>query len=126
MLAHHPDVGHRRIVVKGLPLHLWSLGFFRAIGSLCGGFIRVDEATGRRLLLDEAWIWIRDGLLEKIPRIISLFDRGREFRLEICLISPEHAGSPWSENPLGMVVEDSKIKNFQIQNSDKSSDPLLG
>lgn len=29
------------IEVFGLPLHLRSLGFFKAIGGLCGGFVKV-------------------------------------------------------------------------------------
>lgn len=30
----------RLIEIKGLPFHLWTMGFFRAIGDLCGGFMK--------------------------------------------------------------------------------------
>lgn len=35
----------RLVTVRGLPLHLWPLGIFRAIGGLCGGLILVEDET---------------------------------------------------------------------------------
>lgn len=37
--------GHRKVGIQGLPLHLWSLAFLRAIVGLCDGFMKVDEET---------------------------------------------------------------------------------
>lgn len=85
----------RRIWVCGLLLHLWSLGFFRAIGGLCGGFVRVEKETRLYESLDTAWIWIKGGLGERIPRVISLFDRGKKFKLEIMLGELEKTSLAW-------------------------------
>lgn len=59
--------GPRKVGIRGLPLHLRSLTFFRAIGGLCGGFMKVDEETKHWRSLQTAWIWIRGNQVENIP-----------------------------------------------------------
>lgn len=42
----------------------------------------MDKATRRLDDCEVAGVWVRGGSLDKIPWIISLFDRGKEVRLE--------------------------------------------
>lgn len=51
--------------------------------------MRVEEETTSCKALGLAWIWIKDGLVERIPRVISLFDRGKEFKLQILIDDQE-------------------------------------
>lgn len=103
----------RCVGIRGLPLHLWSLGFLRAIGGLCGGFVKVDEEIGRCELLEIAWIWIRGSSVDRIPRVITLFDRGREVKLEILLENLEKMNIAWLEGRL-LSEEYGLEKKFEI------------
>lgn len=76
-LGNEPVENRRWIRVHGLPLHLWSMGFFRAIGGLSGGFVSIDDETTSLSSCEAVRICVQGGPLHRIPQVISLFDRGR-------------------------------------------------
>lgn len=105
---------HWKIVIRGLPLHLWSVGFFRAIRGLCSGFLKVDEETWKSYEI--ARIWSSAGNLEKIPCVIFLFDKGKEFSLFLEIEMSEMKHQTW---PTAGKTIIGAAKHIQIQNSDR-------
>lgn len=63
--AHTPR--QRLVIVRGLHLHLWSLGIFRAIGGFCGGLISVEDETRYMDNCMEARLKVQGRSLEKVP-----------------------------------------------------------
>lgn len=61
-----------------------------------------------------AWIWITGGSLEKIPRIITLFDRGKEFKVSVVVEEPSEMTWWWPE--FRRSSREGKF-GIQIQNS---------
>lgn len=90
-----------QIGIWGLPLHLWSMGFFKAVGGLC--FLEVEDDTRNWRSLEMAWIWTNGDQVEKIPRVLSLFDRGKEFRVYLVLDETvkNRQGCPAGGRPIG-------------------------
>lgn len=116
------DVGPQKVRIRGLPLHLWSLAFFRGIGGLCGGLVKVHEDTRLWKSFESAWIWIRSNQGLNIPREIDVFDRGKKLCVSIHLEVPEkkahtRAWPAAKEAPRGMETQ----PRIQIQ----ISNPLL-
>lgn len=107
---------HRWIAVRGLPLHLWTLGFLRAIRGLCGGFIRV-EVTIRMASCEEARILVRGGSLNKIPCTISIFDRGKEVKVGIFLLESKKLDKRWSAVAASTVPSN---RGFKFQMGDRA------
>lgn len=58
---------YKLVIVRGLPLHLWSLEIFRAIGGLCGGLISVEDETRYLDNCMEARFKVHCRSIEKIP-----------------------------------------------------------
>lgn len=71
------------IRVMGIPLHLWGLEVFQAIGDRCGGFVRVDEATHSGEELRWARILVTGSGI--CPDKVSIDVGGWVFVLPICL-----------------------------------------
>lgn len=61
------------------------MGFFKAIGSLCGGFVSVAEETKHLDDCTTTRLWMKVSSLAKIPWEILLFDRGWSHKLEILI-----------------------------------------
>lgn len=99
----------RWIEVLGLPHHLWTLGFFRAIGGLCGAFIRVDENSSSLVSCKAAKIGVWGGPMERIPQVIALFDRGKKLRVEVHLVALE--ATKCSSAAVFFPTADFKIQN---------------
>lgn len=75
----------------GLPLHLWGLSVYQKIGDLCGGFIRVDEAT--EFQRDLRWARILFRYSKDVPACIRIGVDGQIFEAPI-----------WAETLGGFVV----------------------
>lgn len=78
-MEHGESTKERWDKIEGLPYHLWTKGFMRAIGGICGGFVRWLHPSDESDDFLESRILIRSGNLFKIPRVVLVFDQGKEF-----------------------------------------------
>jgi len=91
------------VKILGLPLHLWSQIFFKAIGNLCGGWLETEEETTLRNHLK--WARIRvcsDG--NNIPKEVKVENGGVIFEMQI-----------WAELPARAYVGDRGASNLFTQ-----------
>lgn len=79
--------GERWVKVFGVPLHAWSVSYFRRIGDLCGGYVDIDEDTKTRANLIWARICIQK-LDTAIPCKLEL--KVADLSYEVWVIPDEH------------------------------------
>lgn len=78
-------VKRRWVRVWGLPLNLWMMEVFEAIGKVCGGLHSIDQRTMDCEELRWARLELREIDLQAIPIVISVVDRGRYFPVAITI-----------------------------------------
>lgn len=77
---------YRWIAIRGLPVHLWLLGLLKAIGELCGGFVKLNCSLKDKDLYQKLWIKIMKGPLSRIPSTTLVEDNGLHFVVEVWVV----------------------------------------
>ena len=68
--------------VLGLPLHLWTREMLKQIGDGCGGFLKVEEESGRGSEI--SWVRILVRLQETVrPSTVNILAGSRSYELQI-------------------------------------------
>lgn len=60
------------LAIKGLPLHWWISHFFKQIGDVCGGLIKLDKRIKKREYLYDARIKVRNNKSGFLPELVKL------------------------------------------------------
>lgn len=84
-LRHESLFKRRWVHVWGLPLNLWTLEVFNAIGKTCGGLSSVDQRTLDCEELRWARLEVVESDLRGIPRLISVVDRGKLYPVAVMI-----------------------------------------
>lgn len=76
----------RWVSIRGLPIHLWSPGMMKAIGELCGGFVRLSCTLDDTEVYCKLKIQVKEGALGRIPRVVMVEDQGYKYPVQIFVV----------------------------------------